>query len=308
MSDRKVEQADHAARFWRSGLKGPIRLGSDEHLQIFCHVLLDTFNPYKPAVIDWPKLSDAERDRLVSLPIWDIAVRTEGKARMNMLTYAERLANPLLRKALELNSFEEGRHKEVLANLVAAYGIALQPEPVYPKHADAEWAYLITGYSECIDSFFAFGLFELAKRSGFFPPALVETFEPVMQEECRHILFYVNWAAWHRRNLPILRRLWFTLRVVGVWYCLIRERIETARGTGKQGFTASGHQSMGIDVNPADVLTICLEENDRRMAGYDARLVRPRIMPTLVRLALRFMRRPVPAKRPATERKDAPSR
>jgi len=308
MSDRKLEQADHASRNWQSDRKGAVPLGSDDHLNLFCHLLLDTFNPYKPAVIEWPKLAEAERERLVSLPIWDIAVRTEGKARMNMLTYAEQLKNPLLRKALELNGFEEGRHKDVLANLVAAYGISLQPEPVYPRHADAEWAYLITGYSECIDSFFAFGLFELAKRSGFFPPALVETFEPVMQEECRHILFYVNWAAWHRRNLPLRRRPWFAMRVLAVWFCLIRERIETARGTGRQGFTATGHQSMGIDVNPAEVLAICLAENDRRMAGYDARLVRPKIMPALARFALRFMRRPAPAAKKAQGQTDARSR
>jgi len=40
-----------------SPLEGPIRLGSDAHKTLFCRTFcFDTFNPYKPAVLDWPKL------------------------------------------------------------------------------------------------------------------------------------------------------------------------------------------------------------------------------------------------------------
>ena len=35
---------------------GRIRWGSNEHKTLLCRTLLDTFNPYKPAVIDWPEL------------------------------------------------------------------------------------------------------------------------------------------------------------------------------------------------------------------------------------------------------------
>ncbi|MGO9945751.1 MAG: ferritin-like domain-containing protein [Steroidobacteraceae bacterium] len=273
---------------------GPIRRGSEAHKILFCRTLLDTFDAYKPAVIDWPALDEEARNRLVSLPIWDIAVQTEGRARTNVATYAATASDPLLRKAIELNAFEEGRHKLVLSNLVAAYGITLAPEPPYAVKGDPEWAFMVTGYSECIDSFFAFGLFESAKRSGFFPEALVDTFEPVIHEEARHILFFVNWAAWHRRTMPLWRRPWFELKVLAVWLFLIWERIGIARdmGSGVQdnNFTVTGAKSVGDDINVATLIDICLAENDRRMSAYDKRLLRPAVVPALARLARRFMR------------------
>ena len=272
-----------------------IRLGSDGHKTLFCRTLLDTFNPYKPAVIDWPELDSQAHARLVRLPIWDIAVQTEGRARLNVASYAAVVRDPLLREAIELNAFEEGRHKSVLANLVTAYGIALAPEPEYAPPGDPEWAFMLTGYSECIHSFFAFGLFESAKRSGFFPPALVDTFEPVMQEEARHILFFVNWAAWHRRTIPLWRRPWFGLKQLAVWLFLIWERIGIARdlGNGVQdnNFTVTGAKTVGEDISVAGLIDLCLAENHRRMSAYDRRLVRPRVVPTLALLARRFMRR-----------------
>ena len=272
----------------------PVRIGSDAHKTLFCRTLLDTFDAYKPAVIDWPKLDPAALERLTSLPIWDIAVQTEGRARLNVAAYAATSTDALLRKAIELNAFEEGRHKLVLSNLVAAYGIALAPEPQYVVQGDPEWAFMVTGYSECIDSFFAFGLFETAKRSGFFPEALVDTFEPVIQEEARHILFFINWAAWHRRNMPLWRRPFFELKVLAVWLFLIWERIGIARdmGSGVQdnNFTVTGAKSLGDDIDAAQLIDFCLAENERRMSLYDHRLLRPFAVPALARLARRFMR------------------
>jgi hypothetical protein len=272
----------------------PIRLGSDAHKILFCRTLLDTFNPYKPAVIDWPKLDPETRDRLVKLPIWDIAVQTEGRARLNVASYAAVTPDPLLRKAIELNAFEEGRHKHVLSNLVAAYGIALTPEPEYAVQGHPEWAFMVTGYSECIDSFFAFGLFETAKRSGFFPEELVDTFEPVIQEEARHILFFVNWAAWYRRTMPLWRRPFFELKVLAVWLFLIWERIGIARSVGgapqDNNFTVTGAKSVGDDIDVAELIDICLAENKRRMSAYDQRLLRPFAVPALAALARRWMR------------------
>ncbi|HUB16524.1 MAG TPA: ferritin-like domain-containing protein [Acetobacteraceae bacterium] len=293
MDSATIQAADHAARHWR--FAGDWRPGHDEQRAAFCRMLLETFNPYKPAVIQWPQLDDEARDRLIALPIWDIAVQTEGRARRRILSYAATIADPLLRQALEHMAFEEGRHKEVLSHLVAAYGIKLEPEPEYVAPRDPEWGFLVTGYSECIDSFFAFGLFALAKRSGFFPPELVDTFEPVIQEEGRHILFFINWVDWHRRTMPLWRRPWFGLKTLGVWGFLVWERIGIARnvsGGPKQdaNFTMKGASSVGDDIDAAELMDLCLVENQRRMAGYDVRLNRPETVPRLVRFARRFMR------------------
>jgi hypothetical protein len=290
--------AERNSREWVSEVAGRLDPGSDLHRREVCRMFRATFNPYRPSVLDWPVLDPEALARLVALPIWDIAVQTEGKARLRMAAYASTLADPDMRAALALNAWEENRHKEVLSNMVAAYGIPLAREAAYEYPKDPEWAYLVTGYSECIDSFFAFGLFAVARRSGLFPPELVDTFEPVMQEECRHILLFANWAAWHRAQLPWWRRIRFEAKVMAAWGFLGWERIGLARtldADGKQqehdnNFTVSGAQSVSAeDISVAELMTLCLEENERRFSGYDRRLLRPTTMPRLVRFALRCM-------------------
>ncbi|MEJ0018988.1 MAG: ferritin-like domain-containing protein [Acetobacteraceae bacterium] len=304
-----VAAADWAARHWAWQEPGPLRLGSDAHRDATCGMFRETFNPYRPSVIDWPALSPDALARLVGLPIWNIAVQTEGKARLRMASYARSLADPAWRDAIERNAWEEGRHKEVLSNLVGAYGITLEAEPPYREPDDPEWAYLVTGFSECVDSFFAFGLFELARRSGYFPPGLVDTFEPVIQEEARHILLFANWLAWHRRRLPLWRRAWFEMRVAAVWLFLGWERLSLARGMGAGGdaqadnnFTLNGSRAVGSGNLDLDaVLAVCLAENDRRFAGYDRRLLRPTTTPAIARLLrLRPWRRRHPRQQAAT--------
>ncbi|WP_310632795.1 MULTISPECIES: ferritin-like domain-containing protein [unclassified Paraburkholderia] len=295
-SDRLTDQ-DAALRRWTHDTPGPIKIGSDEHRKMFCRMLLDTHDPYRPAVLDWPKLEPDALGRLTSLPIWDIAVQTEGRASIRVKTYAATVTEPLLREAIEMDGDEEARHKVVLSHLVQAYGIELAPEPHYAPPKDAEWAWMFTGYSECIDSFFAFGLFRSAQRSGFFPAELVETFEPVIQEEARHILFFVNWVAWYRKTMPWWRRPWHSLRVGAIWIKLIWDRVAIARGIDADGvahdsnFLPANREVLGDSLKPRDMIELCLKEDTDRMRGYDPRLLRPTLVPALARLALRFMKK-----------------
>lgn len=290
-----VEAADRTARHWTSVEAGPLARGSAAHKRAICAMFQETFNPYRPSVIAWPALSPDELRRLQSLPIWDIAVQTEGRARLSFAAYANSLDDAEMRSAVMLNAWEENRHKEVLSHMVRAYGIELAQEPPYLPPRDGEFAFLVTGYSESIDSFFAFGLFELAKRSGFFPMELVETFEPVIQEECRHILFFANWLAWHRANLNWWRRIRFELRVAAAWVYIGGLRVGLARSVGtstkakqqESNFTVNGAQAVTpVEIGFFDLIEICLQENDRRLAGYDPRLCRPTRVPAMARFVL----------------------
>lgn len=275
-----------------------IKHGSEAHLRLFCRMLLDTHDPYRPALIQWPTLDEETRRRIVSLPVWDMAVAAEGRTGLYVRLFGETVADPLLKAAVEMDAFEESRHKVVLSDLVAAYDIALAPEPAIRRPRDAEWAFMRAGYSECIDSFFGFGLFKLAKDTGFFPPALIDTFEPVMREEGRHILFFVNWVAWWRRTMPWWRRPLFEAKVIAVWCALVWERIDMAKGMGdsskaqENNFTLNGSKELGVEVTFPQLARICLVENDRRLAPYDQRLLRPRFVPAMIRLALRFAGKP----------------
>jgi len=304
-----MEAADRISRHWTSPHVGALRPGSEAHKREVCRMFHETFNPYRPSIISWPKLSPEALQRVTSLPIWDVAVHTESRARLRFATYASSIEDPQVRSAIALNAWEESRHKEVIANLVRAYGIPLASEPPFQRPRDSQWAYLVTGYCECIDSFFAFGLFELARRSGFFPAELVETFEPVIQEECRHILLFANLVAWQRANLPWWRRLYFELRVAAVWAVIAWERIVLARNIDAKGnkahldstFTASSANAVSpVEIDVRDLMALCLKENDRRFAGYDSRLLRPTTVPALARLALLVTR-------PWTRKKASPS-
>ena len=77
-----------------------LKIGSEEHKRVFCRMLLDTHDAYRPAVIPWPKLEEEAFKRLTGLPIWNIAVQIEGRASIAGKTYGEAVSDPLLKEAI----------------------------------------------------------------------------------------------------------------------------------------------------------------------------------------------------------------
>jgi hypothetical protein len=280
-ADERPFEAAPTAWTWSS--PGPVPTGSEAHKNLFCRMLLETHDPYRPEDLVWPDLDGAARERLAGLPFWTVAVETEDRAGTHIGQVAAIEPDPLVREALALMASEERRHRRILEILVERYGLPLEARATYVPSARAMANFLSTGYGECLDSFFAFGLFELARRSGFFPVELVETFEPVIQEEARHLLFFVNWAAYTQANLPPWSRPWFLARRLWAAVDNGRGRLGLANVEGDVQFAREGRGSIGIDVSFRGFLDLCLAENERRMSRMDRRLLRPAIMPRLAR-------------------------
>jgi hypothetical protein len=266
-----------------------LRIGSDEHKALFCRQFVDTFHPYEVRDIRWPDLDAGEVQRLRALPFWGEAVTSERTAGARVHAMAEVEPDPLLREAIAMQAYEEKRHAALLESLTAHYGIEV-PESAAERPRDAEWGFLRMGYGECFDSFFAFGLFHVAAESGIFPRPLVDTFDGVMQEEARHILFFSNWTAYRGLRLPLHLRPWFLVRR-GLGMSLqalgrIRTALQLRDADAGDDFTMTVPDSIG-EVTLRKLAEICLGENRRRLAPYDPRLLRPRFVPRLVRLAVR---------------------
>ena len=193
-------------------MSNSLRIGSSEHKELFCRSFIQSHDPFVPAEIRWPDLDAEGLQRLKALPVWNEAARTEAATAVKVQSLGRVEKDPLLAEAISLQGYEEGRHAEVLQLLTKHYGIPVQPFPPPEVPTDPTLAFLRTGYGECLDSFFAFGLFRLGERAELFPKALISVFETIMQEEARHILFIVNWAAYLRSRRPLPMRPAFDAR------------------------------------------------------------------------------------------------
>jgi len=284
-----------------------LTIGSDEHGRLLCRTFIETHKPFQPRDIVWPQLDEESLARLKNLPVWNEAVRTEAATAVKVQTLGETETDPILKEAIALQGYEEGRHAEIISLLTKNYGIPTAPfgEPERPK--DPTWTFLRTGYGECLDSFFAFGLFDIGRRSEYFHADLIALFDQIMQEEARHILFIVNWAAYLRARRPLPLRPAFDARrawnIAAQAFDRVRGAMQMAGGNGngvgkdkgnekpqgtQDGFTLKSHNVFG-DFTLRSFLELCLAENERRLSPYDSRLLRPALVPGVVKVLVRVL-------------------
>jgi hypothetical protein len=263
----------------------------EAHKVLFCRTFVETHLAFEPAALPWPGLDQDSIDRLRAIPFWDVALQAERNAGRMVTGVADLASDPLIREAIALQGFEETRHARILEEMLTRYGIAIaEPPPGGVKISKRTW--IDFGYEECIDSFFGFGIFGLARRIKFFVPELTDVFDIVLREEARHVTFFVNWIS-HDRALR--NRSAMPLQAIATAYGYARavRRIVTTfapKGNGPKmkgvGFGAEGAFKMFSDVTWRSFLQSCVDENDRYLSVMDPALLRPRVLPTIARMLL----------------------
>src|SRR5262249_47365983 len=166
---------------------------------------VDPHRPSEPAQLRWPVLDDDALALLRSLPFWTHALQAEEDAGPMITACAALEPDLMVRQALELQAFEEARHARIIKHMIELYG--LHADEVHVEiPADVLQAFIDFGLEECLDSFGAFGLFKLAREHLSIPAALFDIFDQVMQEEATHIVFFLNWFAYHQATRGLVPR------------------------------------------------------------------------------------------------------
>jgi hypothetical protein len=272
-----------------------IAIGSDEHKKRFCREFVASHQPFVPDQLVWPELDAAAQERLRTVPFWPEVLFTERRAGAIVDAYAATIADPVLHEAVALQGFEEARHADFLRLMIRRYDIAAEERPLDPLGQDPYRAFADFGYGECLDSFLGFGVFLIARRAGFLPEAMFDLFDTLLREESRHIVFFINWMAWHqakRGQVAAWRRGAVALRYYGRAIGRLILTIRRGRGAnGGQDFSATQAGVFLDGFSLRGLVEACVSEHARRMAEFDPALLRPRLLPFVGGLALALMRR-----------------
>ena len=271
-----------------------MKIGSQQHKERFCQQFLASHEFYEPDRLPWPDLDPPALERLRSVPFWHEVLHTERRAGAIVNAFATTIHDPVLREAVALQGVEEARHARLLEVMIERYGIDVDEPPLAPPPSDIETAFIDFGYGECLDSFLGFGVFKIARESGFLPEPMFKIFDVLMYEETRHIVFFVNWMARREvtcgRGAGLLRGA-TSLRFYSRAFRRMADTVRKGADANDGADFAATQASVFLDgFSFRRFLHDCYTENARRMRSFDEDLLRPRFLAALAEVALSALR------------------
>jgi hypothetical protein len=217
--------------------------------------------------------------------------------------FAETIDDPLVRKAIDLQAYEETRHGRLLKYMLGHYGIEIEQVPITAKPVERD-DFVTFGFGECTDSFIGFTGFALAREKGIFPQGLLDIFEQILYEEARHIVFFMNWWRYEEARAGRTNRFTRAIRAIRYQLQAILHTSQGAAGsqtTANLDLTGGGSAEILAGVTPKMFLEIGLRENRAMLARLDRRLLRPRLIARLATAALLGLRMLPPLPQKQTE-------
>jgi len=271
-----------------------IKVGSQEHKELFCRQFLATHELYDPETLPWPDLTEAELARLRGVPFWQEVYHTERRAGAIVEAFTPQVDDPLVREAVEMQGREEVRHAKLIKVMIDRYGIEATEQPMEQFPAKLEVAFIDFGFGECLDSFLGFGAFKTARESEFLPGSMFDIFDVLMHEETRHIVFFINYMAWREvrrgRGAAPLRAMtsaWFYARALRRLLGMVKRGQDVNDG---RDFDIT-QTSMFLDgFSFRRFVEDCYRENARRMSVFDPDLLQPRLLPRIADAAVSGLR------------------
>jgi hypothetical protein len=271
-----------------------MKVGSEAHKQVFCRHFMQTYQEYDPKTLPWPDLDKAALTRLRSVPFWQEVFYTERRAVAIVKAFTGTVEDPVLKEAIALQGAEEARHAELIRVMIERYGIDAKELPMEQLPSDIETAFKDFGFGECVDSFLGFGVFKIARQSGFLPESMFAIFEKLMYEETRHIVFFINWMAYHQARRGLFARAVLPLVSLRYYIRAFKRMAGVARrgaGINDGREFAATQASVFLDgFTFRRFLEDCYAENRRRMAVFDEEMLRPSFLPQLAETALAALR------------------
>ena len=269
-----------------------MRIGSEEHKELFCRTFLEGHLKYEPPEFAWPELNEQQLALLRGLPFWTHALQFESEAGPMIRSVAALENDAMIRETLELQAYEEERHARLVSHMIGLYELPYEEAHEVPN-PDPISEFIDFGFEECLDSFGAFGLFALARDANLLPDDFFQIFGNVMREESHHIVFFINWYAHRQANLGAAERALRPVR--SLWHygkalAQIAELVKDDDADEGADFIVTGAKAFVDDLTPQKIAATCVAENEWRMAGFDRRLIVPTLVPTLAAFANAVLR------------------
>ena len=289
----------------------PIRIGSDEHKALFCRVFVETHDPFKPEEIAWPELDAEALSRLKHSPSGTKPRAPKRPRRSGSRRWATPSPIRSWRRRSAFRATRRARHADVIRRLMNQYGIDVRSAPGRPECPRIPtWAFLedrlrrvprlvlrvrplqdrrglaglSAGHRLHLRDDHAGGspAHPLHRELGRLPARAGGRFPLRPAFDARR--------AWNIAA-QALGRLKGAFQMAGDPGRRTRTIRRKNRRTARPGSRSQSHSTFG-DFSLRSFLELCLAENERRFTPYDSRLLRPQLVPPVVRALTKVLPRP----------------